>query len=133
MTVYAKIENGQLITAYNGYNGIIGFAGNVELMLANGFAGYDEEIISKYFAGQAEIQGNQLVDISNTDEYKAKIAAQEKNAKTTNLLNQIDQLDQKRIRAGFEPSVKDSTTGQTYLEFYTSQIQDLRKQLAALG
>jgi len=45
---------------------------------------------------------------------------------------QIDELDKKRIRAGFEPTLKDETSGQTWLEYYTLQIQDLRDQIAAL-
>jgi len=73
MTVYAKIENGQLITACNGYNGIIGMADSPELCIVNGFNAFDEELISKYFAGQAEIQNDTLVDITDTDDYKAKV------------------------------------------------------------
>lgn len=76
MTVYAKIENGQLITAYNGYNGIVGMADSPELCLANGFITYEDELVSKYYAEMAIIQNNQLIDITNTDEYKAKIAAE---------------------------------------------------------
>ena len=49
--------------------------------------------------------------------------------KKTQLQAQIDELDIKRIRAGFEPSVKDETTGETYLEYYTNQIQDLREEI----
>lgn len=75
MTVYAKIENGQLITAYNGYNGIIGLADSPELCLGNGFTAYTEDEISGYYAGMYAIQGSNLVDITGTDEYKAKIAA----------------------------------------------------------
>lgn len=78
MTVYAKIENGQLITAYNGYNGITGFADNIEIMTANGFNPYDEEIISKYFAGMAIIQKGKLIDITDTDDYKAEQAEKER-------------------------------------------------------
>ena len=43
---------------------------------------------------------------------------------------QIDELDKKRVRAICEPSQKDENT--TWLEFYTSQIQNLRKQIAEL-
>ena len=76
MTVYGKIENGQFITAYNGYNGIIGFADNIELMLANAFKPYEDDLVSKYYAKMAEIQGDELVDITGTEEYKTKIAAE---------------------------------------------------------
>lgn len=70
MTVYAKIENGKLITAYNGYNGITGFADNIEVMIANGFQSYTEEEIAGYYAGIYKIINGILTDISNTNEYK---------------------------------------------------------------
>lgn len=133
MTVYAKIENGQIITAYNGYNGIIGIANNIDLMTANGFKPFDEEIISKYFAGQAEIQADALVDITETDEYKAKVTVQENLIKKADLQAKIEELDKKRVRAGFEPAIKDEASGQTWLEYYTSQIQDLREQISQLN
>ena len=43
--------------------------------------------------------------------------------------NQINDLEFKRIRAMAEPSVKDVKTGETWLEYRTSQIEELRKQL----
>lgn len=137
MITYAKIENGQLITAYNGYNGITGFADNIDLMTANGFKPYEEDssglnLVDKYLAGMAIIQKNKLVDITDTDEYKAKIAEQEKETKIADLNNQIETIDKKRIRAMCEPSVKDDKTGQTWLEYYTNQILDLRGQIAKL-
>lgn len=49
------------------------------------------------------------------------------------LQSQIEELDQKRIRAGFEPSIKDESTGQTWLDYYNLQIVDLRTQIANLG
>lgn len=72
MTVYAKIENNKLITAYNGYNGITGLADSVELCLENGFTAYTEEEISGYFAGSYQIIDGVLTDISNTPEYIAR-------------------------------------------------------------
>lgn len=72
-------------------------------------------------------------DISNTDEYKIKTLAEQNAITKANLQSQIDELDKKCIRAMREPSVKDELTGQTWLEFYNSQIQDLRAQLVALA
>lgn len=69
MTVYAKIENNKLITAYNGYNGITGLADSPELCLANGFTAYTEEEISGYYANTYQIIDGVLTDISNTPEY----------------------------------------------------------------
>lgn len=79
-----------------------------------------------------ELKNGEIVDISQTQEYKDKIAQEQNAAKKIDLLSQIEELDKKRIRAIAEPSIKDEATGQTYLEFYTAQIQDLRAQIAGL-
>lgn len=78
MTVYAKIENNKLITAYNGYNGITGLADSPELCLVNGFTAYTEEEISGYFAGTHQIIDGVLTDISETAEYIAEQELKEK-------------------------------------------------------
>ncbi len=79
-----------------------------------------------------EVQNGQLVDISSTDEYKAKAAEQEKAKKIVEITAQIEEMDKKRIRAIAEPSLKDKSTGQTWLEFYTKQILALRAEMAEL-
>lgn len=45
---------------------------------------------------------------------------------------QIDKLDKQRIRAMAEPSIKDEETNQTWLEYYTQQIINLRTQIAEI-
>src|SRR5574344_1026721 len=77
MTVYAKIENNELITAYNGYNGVVGLADSVELCLANGFTAYTEEEVSGYFAGSYQIIDGVLINISQTPEYISEQAQKE--------------------------------------------------------
>ncbi|MEI8128291.1 MAG: hypothetical protein WCG95_01610 [bacterium] len=73
-----------------------------------------------------------LTDISDTQEYKDKIAQWEKEITLANLKSQIEELDKQRVRAIAEPALKDSQSGQTWLEYYTSQIQALRVQIAQL-
>ena len=46
------------------------------------------------------------------------------------ILIKLDELDKKRIRAIAEPSLKDENT--TWLEFYNSQITELRKELSEI-
>ncbi len=46
--------------------------------------------------------------------------------------NELNDLDKKRIRAVCESEVKDSQTGQTWLEYYNSLVVDLREELTAL-
>lgn len=112
MTTYGKIENGKFISAPRA---------EVEKLIAEGYSAFDEADVANYFAGKCE-----LTDGTN-------IADRLVSVYITNLQTQIDALDKKRARAGFEPSVKDETTGQSWLEYYTAQIQDLRVQLSALN
>ena len=73
-----------------------------------------------------------LTDVSDTDEYKAKISVKEKITKLSDLTVQIEELDKKRIRAIAEPSLRDSQNGQTWLEYYTDQIKVLRDKMSAV-
>jgi len=66
------------------------------------------------------------------DEISAYNAQQAKTLQKSDLTAQINELDLKRIRAGFEPAVKDETTGETYLEYYTNQIILLRNEISSL-
>ncbi len=76
-----------------------------------------------------KIQDGALTDISNTEGYIAAKIEKENAAKKIELQSQIDELDKKRIRAIAEPALKDPQSGQTWLEYYTQQIQELRAQM----
>ena len=65
-------------------------------------------------------------------DYEEIIARKERERQRQLLLEQIDELDKKRIRAVCEPSIKDETTGETWLDYYNSEIQKLREQLKNL-
>lgn len=80
-----------------------------------------------------EIKNSEIVDISGTDKYKNLLTEQENLAKKNEHYKKIDELDKKRVRAICEPSIKDETTGQTWLEYYNSQVQELRNQINELG
>lgn len=73
-----------------------------------------------------------LTDISMTQDYLTQIKVKESEAQKAELLTQVAELDRKRIRAIAEPQLKDAATGQTWLEYYTLQIQELRKQIGGL-
>lgn len=74
-----------------------------------------------------------LIDFSKTEEYKKKTVQLKISAEKLNLQLQIYEIDKKRIRAICEPSAKDETTGQTWLEYYNLQVQELRNQINALS
>lgn len=70
-----------------------------------------------------------LKDISVASEFQDNIIKKEKDLLRADLLAQVEELDKKRIRAIAEPALKDAEIGQTWLEYYTLQIQALRSQM----
>lgn len=101
--------------------------------ISNPVATTDDDIWKNY-AGTIkwDIIDGVFTDVTATETYKTKVAEEEKNSKKKELNLQIEALDLKRIRAVTEPQLKDGISGQTWLEYYTKQIQALRTQIAAL-
>ena len=106
---------------------------NSQESLDDGYIDVDDNLIDLFNQERAKIKNQSIVDITRTSEYKTKIASLEKTTKIANLQSQIDDLDKKRVRAICEPSIKDEATGQTWLEYYTQQIQALRVEISNLG
>lgn len=106
---------------------------NSQESLDDGYLDIDDALIILFNQDKAIIQNNSIVDIQETEDYKSKISAAEKEVKKTSLQSQIDEFDKKRIRAICEPSIKDETTRQTWLEYYNLQVQELRNQINELG
>lgn len=48
------------------------------------------------------------------------------------ITNRLEELDKKRIRAVCEDEVRNEKTGETWLDFYNSQVYDLRIQIKSL-
>lgn len=92
------------------------------------YINYDKDgNITEQFACQQYDEQSYLDD--NSPEFQTYL---ENKAKKLNLQLQINNLDLKSIRALREDGIKDEASGQTWLEYYTSQIQDLRSQIAEL-
>lgn len=87
---------------------------------------------STFDANKYEVQEGKLVDISSTDEYKAKVQQQANAIKKVQLQSEIEALDIKSIRALREGGVKDETSGQTWIQYYTSEIARLRTEISNL-
>lgn len=69
-------------------------------------------------------------DYIASPEYKKHLEEIEKETKIAEILNEINTLDEKRIRAVCEPEIRDLSTGETWLEYYNKQIVVLRQKLA---
>lgn len=89
----------------------------------------DNNCIIMYLDTEKIVDG-EAVDRTQDADYIAEQKAKAKESQKAELQLQIDELDKKRIRAIAEPSNK--TTEQTWLQFYTAQIQDLRSQIIEL-
>ena len=75
---------------------------------------------------------NVLVDISDTEEYRELLHSREVAIRKAEIERELLELDTKRVRAICEPSVKDETTGETWLEYYNTQVALLREEYNSL-
>lgn len=103
---------------------------------------YAEDCLETNIATKAELDSDKdkfkpqngiLVDVSNSAAYNQIKISKENAARQIELQTQIDELDKKRIRAIAEPALKDAQNGQTWLEYYTLQIQALRGEIAQMA
>lgn len=65
-------------------------------------------------------------------QFNTLIEERNKEQEIKTIKKQIEDLDKKRIRAICEPSIKDEITGETWLDFYNTQIIELRNKLTTL-
>lgn len=105
-----------------------------ELLNKQSLGGIIQAINGQVFCvlSSEKVENEQIIDIKNTDEYKAKVSMQEKATRKSKLQSEIDELDLKSIRALREGGLKDTASGETWAEYYTSQIQAMRAEMANL-
>lgn len=77
-----------------------------------------------------KVREGKLVDISQTEEYLAKVAEEEKLAKKEDIQNKLEKLDLKCIRAMREGGI--DKDGIPFLEKYQSEIIELREEYNSL-
>ena len=93
----------------------------VEIHQGNAYALFEYEIV----------ENGKIVDLRDSDEYKASQLQIQKEERSKAILEELDYLDKKRIRAICEPeTLRDD--GKTWLEYYNKQIFILREELALL-
>lgn len=64
--------------------------------------------------------------------YEKILKERNKSEKISEIIEKLNELDSKRIRAVCENQIKDSQTGKTWLEYYNSQANELRNELQAI-
>lgn len=78
-----------------------------------------------------KVENGKVIDLRETDEYKTKELQKQKEERSKEILEELDYLDKKRIRAICEPEIL-RDDGKTWLEYYNVQISILREELALL-
>ncbi len=69
--------------------------------------------------------------IKNPD-YEEILKEREKSKKISEIIEKLNELDNKRIRAVCENQIKDAQTGETWLEYYNTQADNLRKEMQTI-
>ena len=64
--------------------------------------------------------------------YEKILKERNKSEKISKIIEKLNELDSKRIRAVCENQIKDTQTGETWLEYYNSQVDKLRSELQAI-
>ena len=122
MTYYIYIENGKI-------NG----AGQAELEKENcQNIQITQDVYNSYIETPYKYIWNSTKIIENP-EYESFIHEKEIQDAKAKILEELEILDKKRVRAICENEIKDSQTGQTWLEFYNNQVHDLRARLNSLS
>lgn len=70
--------------------------------------------------------------LETEDSFNARIAEEDYELECSRIISLINDLDIKRIRAICEPAIKNEATGETWLDYYNSQIIALREELKGL-
>ena len=90
---------------------------------------YENSVIAVY-ENEYSFIDNKWVKLSE-EEAQAKQLTIQNAIRLNEIQAELDELDRKRIRAIAEPSLKDENT--TWLEYYTSQISELRNEYTQLS
>lgn len=64
--------------------------------------------------------------------YEKILKERNKSEKISKIIEKLNELDSKRIRAVCENQIKDTQTGETWLEYYNSQANKLRSELQTI-
>jgi len=78
------------------------------------------------------VNNNEIIDISGTENYINKKRFEAIKNRVIEINSELIELDGKRIRAMCEPEIKNEETGETWLDYYNNQVNQLRIELQEL-
>lgn len=71
-------------------------------------------------------------EIVKNPNYEEILKERKKSEKISEIIEKLNELDNKRVRAVCENQIKEPQTGETWLEYYNSQADKLRKEMQAI-
>ena len=136
---YAKLNDGVIEFAPKNKDGIMNYNLAEDLLLEEGYKPVIEsdkpQNARLYKISYSEDENNiceQIDYLETQQEFEKRQLNTELQYMIENLEREINDIDIKRIRAVCEPEIKDETTGETWLDYYNSQIITLRGQIQQL-
>ena len=112
---------------------------NAEMLLADGYKPLilaemptNDRMFDLIYEESSENITQVINYLESEEEYNQRKSNEELQLQIDSLNSQINSLDLKRIRAVCEPEIKDEETGETWLDYYNSQVIDLREQIQQL-
>ncbi len=136
---YVKIINGELEFAPVNKGSIFNYNLDVKQMLKDGYKPFEEiekpitERIYEVLYIENSDKISEIINyIESEEEYQNRKNIEKIQAEIDSIMESIKELDFRRIRALCEPTIKDEETGETWLDYYNSQILELREQLKIL-
>lgn len=140
MTLYAKFVNAySLEFAPKNKNSILNYNLDTAALLKDGYKPVvftEKPTTDRNFEIIYQENPENIVEFINylesEEEYQKRKTNEELELDIDLLISNIQDLDFKRIRALCEPSIKDEETGETWLDYYNTQILELRNQLQTL-
>ena len=109
---------------------------NKDMLLADGYKEFisaekpdTDRLYNIKYVNNSETIDEIISFIETEQEYTARKKSEKTKEETDPINAELNDLDLKRIRAVCEPSLKDETTGQTWLDYYNALILEKRNQL----
>lgn len=118
---YIFIENGKI----NGCGECLQLGDNVDNIEVN------ENIYNEFLAEPIKYSYKEGKIIKNPN-YEADLIKLKNQQRAAEIRRELENLDGKRIRAVCENEIKNTETGETWLDFYNNQIFALRKELISI-
>ena len=139
MDIYAKLTSSGIEYAPKNKGSILNYDLDIDHLIEDGYKPLilaemptNDRMFDLIYEESSENITQVINYLESEEEYNQRKSNEELQLQIDSLNSQINSLDLKRIRAVCEPEIKDEETGETWLDYYNSQVIDLREQIQQL-